>query len=243
MKAEIIHACFETLPFADLDVIAPGATLIVAPHADDESLGTGGFIAEACARGRPPVVVIATDGAASHLHSQLWPPNRLVQRRQAETLDAARTLGLPPERLFFLNLPDTAVPHEGPLFEKTVDHLAQIATSHGCTTLLTSWQHDPHCDHLAVARMGQAFQELTGLAHLSYPVWGLTLPPDYDIDQTPINGWRLDIARHLPAKRAAIAAHATQNGHLIQDDPTGFSLPPFLLDRIVRPYEIFFSHA
>jgi hypothetical protein len=56
-----------------------------------------------------------------------------------------------------------------------------------------------------------------------------------------VRGWRLDIEAALPAKRAAIAAHRSQHGGLIDDDPGGFSLPPDLLHIFERPYEVFLA--
>ena len=52
-------------------------------------------------------------------------------------------------------------------------------------------------------------------------------------------GWRLDVARHLPAKRRAIAAHASQHGGLVTDDPTGFRLPPAFLSMFDQPFETY----
>ena len=76
------------------------------------------------------------------------------------------------------------------------------------------------------------------LRHIAYPVWGWTLPADDALD-TIVAGGRLDIAPHLPAKRRAIAAHASQHGRLVTDDPSGFTLPPSLLSVFDAPYEVF----
>jgi hypothetical protein len=76
------------------------------------------------------------------------------------------------------------------------------------------------------------------LRHIAYPVWGWTLPPDEALDTT-VAGSRLDIQRHLPAKRRAIAAHASQHGRVVTDDPSGFTLPADFLAVFDAPYEVY----
>ena len=231
---------FEALPLADVDaLLGQGGVLILAPHADDESLGCGGLIVELCARGRPPIVVVLTDGAGSHPNSRSHPPLRLRAVRQREAHDATAILGLPPDRLRFLGLRDTAAPLDGPEFAAAVVTLAGLARDHGCDVIAAPWRHDPHCDHVAAQAMACA----SGLRVLSYPVWGWTLPADTALPDAPVEGWRLDITAHLPAKRRAIAAHASQYGDLIADDPTGFRLPSDLLAVFDRPYEVFLRGA
>ena len=78
-------------------------------------------------------------------------------------------------------------------------------------------------------------------AMASYPVWGLTLPPATVISDPTPEGSRLDISAHLAAKRAAVNAHRSLRGLVIEDDPEGFVLPEALLDRLLRPHEYFIT--
>ena len=228
------------LPYAGLDEVAPGTMLILAPHPDDESLGCGGLIAEACAQARPPCVLFVTDGTGSHPASPSFPPERLRTTREAEALDALAILGLAPARVDFLRLPDTAAPQAGPEFEAAVARILAMVHRHACKAIAAPWQHDPHCDHLAAHRMAEVARAAAGLRHLAYPVWGWTLPAGSPCNQA-VTGYRLDITRHLPAKRRAIAAHRSQLGGLITDDPHGFRLPPALLALFDAPYEVFLT--
>jgi LmbE family N-acetylglucosaminyl deacetylase len=72
-------------------------------------------------------------------------------------------------------------------------------------------------------------------------VWGWTIAEDTILPASQIAGWRLDISPNLAAKRRAIAAHASQYGDVITDDPTGFHLPADLLRTFDRPFEVFLS--
>src|ERR1700677_4731820 len=111
MTASDVITAMETLPDAEIETILGGERpLILAPHADDESLGCGGLIAACCQRGRPPFVVILTDGAASHPGSREYPPDRLRALRAQEARRAVATLGLTPDNLAFFSYPDAALP-------------------------------------------------------------------------------------------------------------------------------------
>jgi hypothetical protein len=59
------------------------------------------------------------------------------------------------------------------------------------------------------------------------------------VPDQPVSGWRLNIEMHLSAKRRAIAAHGSQYGALVRDDPAGFQLPIALLSIFDQPWETF----
>jgi len=238
--AATILARMRALPFAPPEALLGARTpLILAPHPDDESLGCGGLIATCCAMGRPPVVVVLTDGAASHPGSAAFPPARLVALRAAETRAAVAALGLPPSRLHLMGLPDGQVPHAGPAMEHAAATVAAIARDSGVGTILGTWEHDPHDDHAAAHAIAARAAVLAGVRLLSYPVWGWALPPRRRLDVGTIAGLRLDITAQLPAKRRAIAAHASQHGAVVADDPRGFRLPAPLLAALDQPFEVF----
>ena len=240
-KAGAVLEHFRSLPVADLDEVLPGRFLVLAPHPDDESLGCGGLIAEACRRGRPPVVAILTDGAASHPGSRAYPADRLAALRAGEARQAVASLGLPSDDLILLGAADTASPHDGPAADALATRIARLAE--GCDAILTSWRHDPHCDHLSAWHIARAAARRSGIALWEYPVWGWTLSPAKDLPPARWTGWRFDVAGRLGAKRQAIAAHRSQHGQVIADDPEGFTLPANLLALFDQPFEYLVTEA
>ena len=240
IKAGELHARFRMLPETTLEaLLAPGTPLILAPHQDDESLGCGGLIAACCTAGRAPLLAFLTDGCGSHPNSRAVPPERLRALREAEALAAAACLGLAPERVSFLRAPDTQLALDQDRVGRALDALAAAAGPVG--TVLTTWGHDPHGDHEAAAAIGTALAARLGARLLFYPVWGWTLPHETLLPGPPWHGWRLPIAAHLARKNAAIAAHRSQRGLVITDDPDGFTLPHALLEHFTGPFEVFLA--
>jgi LmbE family N-acetylglucosaminyl deacetylase len=200
-------------------------------------------------------VVVVSDGAGSHPGSRAWPPPRLAALRQRETRAAVAELGLDLARdLAFLGLPDRAVPASGPGFEAAVAAILRMAAPAPPNAVFATWRHDPHADHAATAAIAAAVVRAlpAGTRLFAYPVWGLAfahpipgfpLPAAEPDLPAPPRGLRLDVARHLPAKRRAVAAHASQTTALIADDPEGFRLPPEALALALRPFEVFLEET
>jgi LmbE family N-acetylglucosaminyl deacetylase len=79
---------------------------------------------------------------------------------------------------------------------------------------------------------------------LEYPIWVWELAGAGDLPQgDEVAGWRLDIGAVLPQKEAAIAAHRSQLGGIIDDDPEGFCLLPHVLAHFTRPWEIYLEEV
>jgi LmbE family N-acetylglucosaminyl deacetylase len=240
MRADAVKAALAALPLRPLrEIVGGGPLLVLAPHPDDESLGCGGLIAEAVAQGQIVHVAILTDGGGSHPGSRRWPPARLAALRAQEVRRATASLGLPADNLLPLGATDGDAPRDGDAFDALARRLEQLVRSHRITTVLASWRHDPHCDHEAAALLAAEVCRRTGARHLSYPVWTWTLPDARELSGPPPRGARLDITRHLAAKREAIAAHASQVTGLIDDCPDGFRMTAEFMALFERPWEVF----
>ncbi|MBV9655766.1 MAG: PIG-L family deacetylase [Acetobacteraceae bacterium] len=239
-NARDVLASFRALPVTGIEALTgTGPLLVLAPHPDDESLGCGGVIAEACARGETVYVTIVTDGAASHPNSQTHSRKRLQSTREQEVLAAVAELGLPPSRVSFLRLPDGRAPHRGPQFKDAVATLTRFARDNAIATICTTWQHDPHPDHLASFRLARATARSLGIRLFSYPVWGWTLSSRTWLPRAETDGFRVDVGAHLPAKRRAVACHKSQIAGLIEDDPAGFALSHEFRAIFDGPFETF----
>jgi LmbE family N-acetylglucosaminyl deacetylase len=239
---EVLDAA-HSFPFRPLgEMLEDRPFIVIAPHPDDESLACGGLIADACEQGLHAKVVIVSDGAGSHPNSKTYPPDRLSVLREDEAKQAGAELGLKPEDMLFLRLPDRFVPHQGEEAERAIEAIADCAREIRAGSLFVSWRHDPHCDHEASYRIAREVQRRVGRVRLfEYVVWGHTLPPSTEVD--PIrSGFRISIDHEaMERKRLAIAAHRSQTTVLIDDDPGGFLFSQIDLAHFDRSYEFFFE--
>ena len=128
MTAGEVLAAGHSFPFTPLrQMLEDRPFIVVAPHPDDESLACGGLIAEACRQGLRGRVVIVSDGSGSHPNSKAYPPDRLRSIREEEARRAGAELGLRPEEMLFLGLPDRFVPREGKEAERAMgDHVVRV---------------------------------------------------------------------------------------------------------------------
>jgi LmbE family N-acetylglucosaminyl deacetylase len=240
MRAQDALQAMRRWPVLDFGTaFGPAPVCVLAPHPDDESLGCGGLIAEACDRGTPPVVVILTDGTGSHPNSRSYPAERLRGLRESEVLAATARLGLAEDRVVFLRYRDTAAPSQGAALQAAADRLMRIIDDRGCAVLVAPWRHDPHCDHEAAALIAQAAGRAINRRVLAYPVWGLALPADAEVAEDRLAGFRLRVADQLGKKRAAILEHASQYAGVIDDDPDGFQMAPGFVELFMGDHEVF----
>jgi LmbE family N-acetylglucosaminyl deacetylase len=118
--------------------------LVIAPHADDETLGMGGTIARMAAEGRDVVVAVMT-GPGDEPHP-LWPAASW-EGIHAEARAATGLLGV--KDLIFENLPAVCVP-DRPVHEVN-DVVGKLIASVDPEELYLPFYHDLHRDHSVIA--------------------------------------------------------------------------------------------
>jgi LmbE family N-acetylglucosaminyl deacetylase len=207
--------------------------VVIAPHPDDEVLGTGGLLARLSDLGRSLKIVAVTDGTASHPESTEWPPEKLASVRPQETREALQRLRLRQVQVARLGLPDG-----GPAqIEEKLAGLLQAHLQPG-DVVFTTWRFDGHPDHEAVGRAALAAAAEAGLPAVEVPLWTWhwASPDDPRVPWSRARRIVLDDATHA-RKRRAVQAFRSQ---IQPDSATGKAavLPEHVLARLTRPYEV-----
>ena len=196
--------------------------VVIAPHPDDETLGCGGLIAHAVRHSVKVAVIVLTDGDASHPGSRRWPPTVLGKLRIGELRRALARLGASDAPLRRLGWADGKVADDG-----HVRRLSSCLLSLRAGVVLVTSDADHHHDHKAAFHVARAAARRLGLPLIRYAVWSRA-----------DDGART-VGRYRAAKRWAIAAHRSQVGGYIADDPAGFRLLPPALSNLVGGNEQF----
>ena len=221
---------------ARLDLDGCPALVVVVAHPDDETLGAGGLISAAVARGIPVQLTVATDGEASHPHSPTHDASRLAALRREELQRAVGQLGrsVDPGRL---GLPDGGLADRIPELTEAV--AALLDRSPGAWVVST-WSNDGHPDHDAVGTAAARAAADAGARHLQFPIWGWewTTPGDRIVPIDRLVALPLtpdDRAR----KSAALAEYRSQRLPLSDQPGDEAIVPHGVLDRAGWPTEYF----
>jgi len=232
----------------ELETVSPrqmGASLIIAPHQDDETLGCGGTAALLLKMGCAVHFLFMSDGTMSHPNSKKFPAEKLQQLREDEAREAVRILGGNPDDITFLALKDSRLPHEQDYqFTEVVKNVSEFITSVAPETIFVPWRNDPHQDHRATWQILNAAIKSLKLKPrmLEYPVWLWERGDPDDMEQLEkMQKWCVNIETTLEVKNKALAAHVSQVTHLIDDDPEGFILSEQVIAHFDIPREIFFE--
>jgi LmbE family N-acetylglucosaminyl deacetylase len=215
-------------------LVPPGArAVIVAPHPDDEILGTGGLLARLSDLGRKVLIVAVTDGTASHPDSPVWTAERLARTRPQETTDALQRLQMRHVQLIRLHLPDGG----GERFEAELSRRLKAHLEPG-DVVFGTWRYDGHPDHESVGRAVVAVAGELDLPFIEVLVWTWHWASSDDA-RVPWSRARrvvLDEATHARKVHAVGAFHS----QIEPDNSTGHAavLPEHVLERLTRAYEI-----
>jgi len=215
-----------TLP---LDALVPeGARMVVvAPHPDDEVLGTGGLMSIAAAHHRQVMIVAVTDGEASH---PAHDPQVVARIRTSERMRALWELNIRSHVEHRLGLPDGAVALHTELLTES---LAKVLRDDD--VLFCPWSRDGHPDHEATASAVKSLAKRRELSLYQVPIWGWhwCTPESFPWDKAvrfPID------SDTLKRKARALEAFRSQ----IDDDLDQPILTQSTLDHFRRPFELFF---
>ena len=207
--------------------------VIIAPHPDDEILGVGGIAASAAAQGIETHAVIVTDGQSSHPGSPTYTQKQLAALRRIESARANTTLGL--REPTYLGFTDGDVARS----ERT---LAEALKSHiDRAWVLVTWSSDGHADHEACARATRRACAATQSRLLEYPIWmwHWASPSDKDVPWRRARRFNLSTAT-ASLKAKAVTAFTSQVEPLSDHPADAAILPPYVLERLLRPYEVVF---
>ena len=203
---------FQLFPFSKSDKL-----LIVAPHPDDESLGTGGLVQRAFASQVPVRILFGTKGENNPWAQRFWDRRWNIgrderagwgERRRQEALNAISVLGGKPECARFLNLPDQGI--TGLLMKGDPELLALFAEQieeWRPTMVVIPAMHDAHPDHSALSvALSMVLDSFEGLLRR---VWEYVVhKPQVAIRRQPVK-LRLS-SEEVERKQQAILCHETQ---------------------------------
>ncbi|MGV8884953.1 MAG: PIG-L deacetylase family protein [Microbacteriaceae bacterium] len=182
--------------------------VVVAAHPDDESLGAGGLIAECASLGIRTLVVVVTDGAASHPDSPTVAPGDMAVRRAIEVREAIATLS-PRAEVVLLGHADGSTRENRDAIVADLDRV--VAFDSPDSILASTWRGDGHRDHRVVGELCASLASTRGVRHIEYPIWlwHWARPGDPEVPYAQL--LRLPLSDFAAAAKVrAIAAHRSQ---------------------------------
>ena len=199
---------------------------MIAPHPDDETLAAGGLISSLRAQQIAVTVVAVTDGENAYADS-----TGLGELREVEQTAALGRLGVTPEQIHRLRLPDSDVAFQESFLVDTILSLASQDTH-----LIAPWPFDLHPDHETCGRAAFTAAQALRMPVTYYIFWTWQRGRPDLLDGQTCFLLPLTEAQGI-AKQKALACHRSQLEHS-SGSPV---LPDELLWPARLPYEVFIA--
>jgi LmbE family N-acetylglucosaminyl deacetylase len=213
---------------------------------DDEVLACGGLIARLAHKERVQLIY-ATDGQRSPapiLPGRDQVSAALGEVRVSESMAAMRSLGVPPDNLQFLRLPEAELARHQSALKASLRRLLEAAQP---DFVFIPFRYDRHPDHLVINQVvtqGRQHGWITAqlVEYFVYYRWRLLPRRDVRCYIEPHHLMQVEIASVAAEKRAALDFFRTQVTHYYawQTRPI---LTARLLDEECRQPEVFLWHA
>jgi LmbE family N-acetylglucosaminyl deacetylase len=182
--------------------------LVVAPHADDETIGAGGTIARRAAEGHEVHVAVVT----SELHEpQPQSPRPLGDRLRTETRRAIEVLGV--HRLHFEVVPTNLLAdHSVWDLNRTIGALIEKIQP---DILYAPFPFDLHKDHREVFHaLSAAWRRSTAVGRKVRAVYCYEVQSETSCNSSQLEGFTpnawVDVSAHLDTKMRALACYESQ---------------------------------
>lgn len=233
------------LAYAKRRSVTTSLIMVIAPHPDDEVFGTGGMIALKRAAGIQVNIVYLTQGESSHRDCCNISQADIARNRRRLATEAGRLLGLDPNNLHWLDLPDGNIPgkaQDG--FDEAVSMVLELFEKVSLYEVYCPHPLDFWPDHVAASEITKEAVKRYGIQCelIYYLVWAWHNLPFRMLTKLGWdNSWRLDIGPVFNKKQAAIEQYL---GDAVPGcrNPWCGVLPKGLLKAFNWPYELFF-HA
>jgi LmbE family N-acetylglucosaminyl deacetylase len=201
----------ERFQLPELLALPPGRrVLVLAPHADDESIGCGGTLCKYAQSGADVHVAFLTDGGLGNRDLRRLPANHperaprtqaLVQQRRDEAAAALSVLGI--SACTFLDAPDGGLDPEDSF---VITKLTRLLREFEPEIIFLPFMTDRHPDHSAASGC-----LLNSLEQVATPALKRVMLCGYEV-WSPIHANVLvDITAHAETKRRALEQYAGQN--------------------------------
>mgnify|MGYP006196386655 CR=1 FL=1 len=232
-------AQLDNIPVINTRSLVPDGAraVVIAPHPGDEVVTCGGLLQLLSSLGHPLQLLSITDGSASHPGSRQWSEKRLSVFRPQESVEALRRLGLPMHSLKWVRggFTDSALRDQQDQVTEFISRYLRPGD-----VVFSTWRGDGNDDQEAVGRASAEAARRVGATCHELPVWTWhwATPEDAFVPWQRARKILLTPAQ-VARKRHAVYAFASQ----LEGDPDaglGPVLAPYVLDRLLQPFEVVF---